>query len=234
MIRDNIGKIRERIAASCGRACRDPAGVAIVAISKGRTIEQVSEAVDAGIADIGENRVQEAALKLRALVPQIRRHMVGHLQTNKARDAVSIFDLIQSVDSVRLAQEIDRQAYKISKVQDILVEIKVSWEDSKTGLSPRAGIDAIIEMIKLPNIRIRGLMAIAPLMSRAEDVRPFFRELVRFRDKINEFGLTQPDGRKLSEDLKIISMGMSDDFEVAIEEGSTMLRLGRAIFEDGT
>jgi pyridoxal phosphate enzyme (YggS family) len=157
--------------------------------------------------------------------------MVGHLQTNKAKDAVGIFDLIQSVDSVRLAQEIDKQAYKINKVQDILVEIKVSHEDSKSGLTARAGIDAVIEMIKLPNIRIRGMMTIAPLMSRAEDSRPFFRELINFRDKVNEFGLTQPDGKKLSEDLKIISMGMSEDFQVAIEEGSTMIRIGRAIFD---
>jgi len=230
MIRDNIGKIRERVAAACAKVKRDPASIAIVAISKGRTVEQVKEAVEAGILDIGENRVQEAMLKLRGFTPQIKKHMVGHLQTNKAKDAVSIFDLIQSVDSVRLAQEIDKQACKINKVQDILVEIKVSQEDSKSGLTARAGIDAIIGMIKLSNIRIRGLMTIAPLVSKAEDARPFFRELISFRDKIYEFGLTQPDGKKLSEDLKIISMGMSDDFETAIEEGSTMVRIGRAIF----
>jgi pyridoxal phosphate enzyme (YggS family) len=231
MIRDNIGKIRERLAGACAKVKRDAGSVTIVAVSKGRTVGQVKEAVAAGIADIGENRVQEASLKFRALAPQTKKHMVGHLQTNKAKDAVGIFDLIQSVDSVRLAQEIDKQAYKINKVQDILVEIKVSHEDSKSGLTARAGIDAVIEMIKLPNIRIRGLMTIAPLMSRAEDSRPFFRELINFRDKVNEFGLTQPDGKKLSEDLKIISMGMSEDFQVAIEEGSTMIRIGRAIFD---
>jgi pyridoxal phosphate enzyme (YggS family) len=231
MIRDNIGKIRERLAGACAKVKRDAGSVTIVAVSKGRTVGQVKEAVAAGIADIGENRVQEASLKFRSLAPQTKKHMVGHLQTNKAKDAVGIFDLIQSVDSVRLAQEIDKQAYKINKVQDILVEIKVSHEDSKSGLTARAGIDAVIEMIKLPNIRIRGLMTIAPLMSRAEDSRPFFRELINFRDKVNEFGLTQPDGKKLSEDLKIISMGMSEDFQVAIEEGSTMIRIGRAIFD---
>lgn len=232
MIRDNIGKIRERVRAACAKANRDPAEVTIVAISKGRTVEQVKEAVEAGITDIGENRVQEASLKLRGLTPQVKKHMVGHLQTNKAKDAVGVFDLIQSVDSVRLAEEIDKQAAKIDKIQDILVEIKVSHEETKTGLTVRAGIDAIIGMIKLPNIRIKGLMTIAPLMSSAEEAKPFFRELINFRNKLNEFGLTQPDGKKLSEDLKTISMGMSDDFEAAIAEGSTMIRIGRAIFEE--
>ncbi|MCX5709856.1 MAG: YggS family pyridoxal phosphate-dependent enzyme [Candidatus Omnitrophica bacterium] len=232
MIRDNIGKIRERVRAACVKVNRDSAEVTIVAISKGRTVEQVREAVEAGITDIGENRVQEASLKLRGLTPQVKKHMVGHLQTNKAKDAVGVFDLIQSVDSVRLAEEIDKQAAKIDKIQDILVEIKVSHEETKTGLTVRAGIDAIIGMIKLPNIRIKGLMTIAPLMSSAEEAKPFFRELINFRNKLNEFGLTQPDGKKLSEDLKTISMGMSDDFEAAIAEGSTMIRIGRAIFEE--
>jgi len=230
MIRDNIGKIRERVRVACVKANRDPAEVTIVAISKGRTVEQVKEAVEAGITDIGENRVQEAALKYKAL-STIKRHMVGHLQTNKTKDAVGIFDLIQSVDSVRLAQEIDKQAAKIGKVQDILVEIKVSHEETKTGLTVRAGIDAIIGMIKLPNIRIKGLMTIAPMMSSAEEAKPFFKELISFRNKLNEFGLQQSDGKKLSEEMKIVSMGMSDDFEAAIAEGSTMIRIGRAIFD---
>lgn len=193
-----------------------PAGVTIVAVSKGRSIEEIKEAVAAGITDIGENKVQEALLKYREL-PTIKWHMVGHLQANKVKDAVKIFDLIQSVDSLHLAQEIDKQALKINKIQDILIEIKTSPEETKFGLKPEEAIPAIKEIAKLKNINIKGLMTIAPIVDDPEKTRPYFRLLRDLRDEINKF--------------QIFSMGMTDDFKIAVEEGATMVRLGRAIFE---
>ena len=229
MIKDNIGKLRERIAGVCGKVGRNPEEVTIVAISKGRSIEDIKEAVAAGITDIGENRVQEASLKYQALRltfsdKLIKWHMVGHLQTNKAKDAVKIFDLIQSVDSLHLAQEIDKQAGKINKIQDLLVEIKTSPEESKSGLTMRQASGIINEIVKLENIRIKGLMTVAPIVDDAQKARIYFKELREFRNQINSFHLEFCD-------MHFLSMGMTDDYDAAIEEGANMLRLGRAIFE---
>lgn len=228
MIKDNIGKVKERIVSFCAKVGRNPEDITIVAISKGWTAEAIKEAVEAGIHDIGENRVQEALLKYHAVnemnIGMVRWHMVGHLQTNKVKDAVTIFDLIHSVDSLHLAQEIDKQAGKINKVQDLLVEIKTSPEESKTGMTARAAVSVINEIVKLKNIRIKGLMTIAPAVDDAEKARIYFKELREFRDKINSFHLE-------SCDMRFLSMGMTDDYEAAIEEGSNMVRLGRAIFE---
>ena len=155
----------------------------------------------------------------------VRWHMVGHLQTNKVKDAVNIFDLIHSVDSLHLAQEIDKQAGKINKVQELLVEIKTSPEESKSGMTARAAVTVINEIVKLKNIKIRGLMTVASIVDDAQQARIYFKELREFRDKINSFHLE-------SCDMRFLSMGMTDDYEAAIEEGSNMLRLGRAIFNE--
>jgi len=220
-VKENIFRIKERI----------PDSVTIVAVSKGRTVEQIREAVAAGITDIGENRVQEAIVKQSSSGAQelrssgaLRWHMVGHLQTNKVKEAVKIFDLIHSVESLRLAAEIDKQAAKINKVQDILLEVKTSTEATKFGLKPKDTIEVIKVAAKFKNINIKGLMTIAPLLDNAEKSRPYFRMLRELKDKINEL-------RTLNSELNILSMGMTDDYEVAIEEGSNMVRLGRAIFE---
>ena len=154
----------------------------------------------------------------------IRWHMVGHLQTNKVKDAVKIFDLIHSVDSAHLAAEIDKQALKINKIQDILIEIKTSPEVTKSGIKPDEAIEVIKEIDKFKNINIKGLMTIAPLADDPQKARPYFRMLRELMDKINALHVT-PNR------LHVLSMGMTDDFEIAIEEGSTMVRLGRAIFE---
>ncbi len=236
MIKDNILRIRQRIASVCARINRDPAAILIVAVSKARTVDEIEEATSAGVTDIGENRVQEALAKyndMRYAIPAcrqagcdmpIRWHMVGHLQTNKVKDAVRIFDVIQSVDSIRLAQEIDKQAAKINKIQDILIEVKTSGETAKFGLDPEAAVGAIKEITKLKNINLKGLMTIAPLADNPEKARPYFQMLKKLRDGVNAIC----DKRYAIRDL---SMGMTDDFEVAIEEGATMVRLGRAIFE---
>ena len=241
MIKDNIRKVKERIASVCSKIGSDPSDISIIAVTKGRGIEQIKEACDAGLAEIGENKVQEALLKYNELSqPQagkpsaetidyrpstIKWHMIGHLQTNKAKVAVNIFDLIQSVDSLQLASEINKQAGKINKVQDILIEVNVSAETSKFGLKPDEVIDNIKAITQLANINIKGLMTVAPIVDNPEKVRPYFRVLNGLKDEINRL---MADSCKLS----ILSMGMTDDFEIAIEEGANMVRLGRAIFEE--
>lgn len=230
MVKDNILKVKKRIGAASVRAAAAARAVTIVAVTKNRSAEEIKEAIASGITDIGENRIQEAEVKFAdfcALGPKIRElnpdlralkwHFIGRLQTNKVKEAVKIFDLIQSVDSLRLAQEIDKQAEKINKIQDILVEIKTSPEENKSGIKPDAAAGIIKEIAQLKNISIKGLMTIAPLAVDAEQARPYFRQLRELRDNINA--------------IRILSMGMTDDFEIAVEEGSTMVRLGRAIFE---
>jgi len=224
MIAENIRLVRERIAKACARAGRDPAQITIVAISKNRSAEEVGEVIGAGITDIGENKLQEARLKADSRkLKAVRWHMVGHLQSNKVKDAVKIFDLIHSVDSEDLAQEIDKQAAKISKVQDILIQVNTSGEESKFGLSPKQAIEAILKIRTLKNLSVKGLMTIAPLVDNPEKVRLYFRALRELRDSIYQLQVT-------SYQLPFLSMGMSDDFEVAIEEGADIVRIGRAIY----
>ncbi len=224
MIKENIARIKESI--------HDASGVTIVAVTKGRTAGQVREAVAAGIFDIGENRVQEALAKYKELSTTdyrpstIKWHMVGHLQTNKVKEAVRTFDLIHSVDSLRLAEEIDKQAARLKKIQDILIEVKTSPEVTKFGMDPR-NAPVIIGggVAQLKNIRVLGLMTVAPLVDNPEKARQYFRLLRELKDRLNELQVT-------SYGLRVLSMGMTDDFRVAIEEGATMVRLGRAIFGD--
>lgn len=229
MISENILKIREQIASACSRSNRDPTGITIVAVSKNRSDQQIKEVIDAGIYDIGENRVQEAFLKYNTVrgtpyAVHTKWHMVGHLQTNKVKEAVKFFASIQSVDSLRLAKEIDVQATRIGKTQDVMLEVKTSPEATKFGLKPQEIQGASEEIARLRNLRVLGLMTIAPLSDDPEQARPYFRKLRELRDEINRLSL-------FSCQLSALSMGMTDDFEVAIEEGSTMVRLGRAIFE---
>ena len=230
MLKDNALRIKKQIALICSRIRREPSSITIVAVSKGRTVEQIQEVIESGvITDIGENRVQEALIKYKELgtcepgnLRTIKWHMVGHLQTNKVKDALNLFDLIQSVDSLDLAQEIDKQAAKIHKIQDILIEVKTSPEATKFGLKPDETIEVIKEMAKCKNINIKGLMTVAPLVDNPEKTRPYFKMLRDLSDTINQLTNNQ---------LTILSMGMTDDFELAIEEGSDMVRLGRAIFD---
>lgn len=223
MIKDNLRKVKERISSACSKIGRPADSVTIVCVSKGRAIEQIKEAIAAGLSDIGENKVQEAKKKygdLRSALSaqQVKWHMVGHLQTNKVRDALSIFDLIQSVDSAHLADTLNREAARINKAQDILLEVKTSQgETAKSGLKCEEVWGVVDEMAKFKNINIKGLMTIAPLVDEPEKSRPYFQALRKLRDKIDK--------------RWILSMGMSGDFEVAIEEGADMIRLGRAIFE---
>ncbi|MFA4989720.1 MAG: YggS family pyridoxal phosphate-dependent enzyme [Candidatus Omnitrophota bacterium] len=215
MIKENILEVRKRIISACLRSGREPAAVRLIAVSKQRGIEEIKAVALAGITEFGENRVQEALLKYSEVA--VRWHMVGHLQTNKVGEAVKIFDLIQSVDSLRLAQVINKEALKINKIQEILLEVKISPEAAKSGLKPEETPGVISEVSAFKNIKIKGLMAIAPIVKDPQEARAYFRILRNLRDQI--------DSRL------ILSMGMTDDFEAAIEEGSDMIRIGRAIFE---
>lgn len=216
MIKENISRVRHRIQQACGKAKADPDKITLVCVTKGKPVSQILEAVSLGLKHIGENRVQEASEKHNQ-ISGVTWHMIGHLQSNKVKEAVKIFDLIHSVDSVSLAQEINKQALKINKVQNVLLEVKTSTEAAKSGFSVQDLAGAYAEIKKLDNIMVKGLMTMAPVVSDAEAARPYFSQLRQLGDRLN------PDW--------LLSMGMSDDFEVAIEEGSDIIRLGRAVFE---
>jgi pyridoxal phosphate enzyme (YggS family) len=214
-ISERLTDVRARIDAACRRAGRSPGDVTLVGVTKGFPPAAVAEAVEAGLQDCGENRVQEAAAKIAALDAlgvRPRWHLIGHLQTNKVKTALGLFAILHSVDSLRLAQEIsDRAAQPVP----ILLEVNVSQEASKFGFSMGELPAAVSAISALPHLDVRGLMTVAPLSHDPEAARPFFRQLRDLRDATG---------------LRELSMGMTDDFEVAIEEGATMVRVGRAIF----
>lgn len=210
-----LAAVRSRIDAACARAGRDPAGVTIVAVSKSFGADAVLALYQAGQRHFGENRVQEAAAK----IPEVARsgatpvwHLVGHLQTNKVTAALRLFAILHSVDSLRLAEAIARRA---TRPVDILLEVNVAREPAKYGFDPDEVSDAVRAVSRLPNVNLRGLMTVAPLVDNSEDVRPVFRTLRELRDA---HGLAE------------LSMGMTNDFEVAVEEGATLVRIGRALF----
>lgn len=223
MISDNIKNVTQRIARSCEKSHRRPEDVRLICVTKEADIIAIEEALGLGITDIGENRVQDALLKYRVIGDRVRWHLIGHLQTNKVRDAVKVFSLIHSVDSIRLAREIDKDARSIKKVQDILVQVNVSGEESKFGLAPGELKGFFKEVSLYPNINILGLMTIAPETDDPQKARPCFKKLRELKDEINSLQLT-------AYSLKLLSMGMTNDFEIAIEEGSNVVRIGRAIF----
>ena len=216
MIKENIQRVNSRILSACARVKVDPGRITVICVAKGRPVSRIQEAVDLGLKHIGENRVQEALEKYKQ-IPDVKWHMVGHLQSNKIKDALKIFDLIHSVDSLSLARQIDQQAFKMNKIQDIFLEVKTSPEVRKFGFKPEMLEGVYEEIMKFQNIQIKGLMTIAPRVDNAHETRPYFSKLRALRDQLNPGWL--------------LSMGMSSDFEVAIEEGADMLRLGRIIFE---
>ena len=223
MIADNLKSVRQKISNACEKTGRSPQDVELVCVTKEARPPRMIEVLDLGVRIFGENRVQDAILKHQIIGDRAAWHLVGHLQTNKVKDAVRIFSLIHSVDSLRLAEEIDKEAGKIKKAQDILIQVNTSGEETKFGIEADNTIDFAKKLTLYPNINIKGLMTIAPEVDDPEKVRPYFRILRELRDKINSLQLT-------AYSLQLLSMGMSNDFEVAIEEGSNMVRIGRAIF----
>jgi len=221
VLRRRLEEVRYRVAAACARARRDPASVALVAVSKTVPAELVLEAVAAGQGVFGENRVQEALPKIAAAGPAARWHLVGHLQRNKAKLATGAFDLIHSVDDAELAREIDTRAAAKGLVQRVLIQVNMAGEETKSGAA-EDGLRPLVEAVAaLPHLRLDGLMTIPPPADDPEASRPWFRRLRELRDRISE---------SLSLPLPDLSMGMTDDFEPAIEEGATLVRVGRAIF----
>ena len=213
-IRDDLQAVEHRVAAACARAGRKREEVTLVAVSKTKPAEMIDEAIAAGVADLGENRVQEAREK-KPLVQGIARwHLIGHLQTNKAKDAVKLFDVIQAVDSLELAEKLARAAEAHGKRQEVMLQVNIGDEPQKSGIA-RAEVDAVAKQASaLASLHVIGLMAIPPI-GTPDATRPYFRELRSMRDALG---------------LGHLSMGMSEDFEAAIEEGSTIVRVGRAIF----
>ena len=219
-IQDRLLRVQERIRAAAERAGRDVATVTLVAVSKMIPVDGIREALNAGVTILGENRVQEARDKIAALPGQATWHLVGHLQTNKAKVAVQLFEMIHSLDSLKLAEALDRSAQQAGRTVRCLVEVNLGGEESKSGTIDEGVYPLLDGVQRLTHLRIEGLMTIPPFLPDLEQVRPFFRRLRTLRDKLAGEGFHLTD----------LSMGMTHDFEVAIEEGATIVRIGTAIF----
>ncbi len=206
MISKNIQAIRTKISPN----------VKLIVVTKNRTVAQIEEAISAGVTIIGENRIQEAQEKFPKLSSPIQKHFIGHLQTNKVKLAVELFDLIESVDSLRLAHKINNEATKQSKKMPILLQVNIADDPNKFGLTETELRDNLAELQALPNLEIRGLMTIVPYFENPENARPHFKKIKTLQADLN---------------LPELSMGMSNDYEIAAQEGATMIRIGSAIFE---
>ncbi|WP_457622910.1 YggS family pyridoxal phosphate-dependent enzyme [Persephonella sp.] len=222
-IKENVDKILEKIEKSAVKSGRKPEDVILLAASKTQPIEKMIEAYKAGIRYFGENRVQEGIKKIEQLqeIKDIHWHLIGGLQTNKAKYAVRYFELIHSLDRKSLADEIDKRAKKIGKVQDVLVEVNIGEESSKYGVSPNDLEELIEYSLKKENLKILGLMCIPPYFEDKEKSRPYFIKMRELKEKLE---------RRLNIKLPHLSMGMSHDFDIAVEEGATIVRVGTAIF----
>jgi pyridoxal phosphate enzyme (YggS family) len=218
---ENLEQIEKRIHAACERAGRTRDSVILLAVSKTHPPETIREAVDLGLAFFGENKIQEAKAKIPNSPGKARWHFIGHLQSNKCRDAVELFELIQGVDSLAIAQEINKRAEQLSKTMPILLEVNVAGEGSKFGYKPAQMLAELAALNALPRLEIHGLMAIPPYTPAPEKARPYFQKLRE---------LKQQTEAVLGAPLPHLSMGMSGDFEVAIEEGATIVRIGTALF----
>lgn len=225
MIADKFHEVEARIEESMQRRTRVPkdAPVTLIAVTKNHDVAAMREAIDAGAADIGENRIQEAKEKYAELDRDVNWHLIGHLQTNKAKTAVQLFDLIHSVDSPHLAKAIDKEAGKIGKVQDILVQVNLAREDSKSGVY-KEDLRAMLDLVEtLPHLCLRGLMCIAPNYEDVEMCRPLFREMYEIYQQVKEFPYPTAN-------ITYLSMGMTHDYPIAVEEGANIVRVGTAIF----
>lgn len=232
-IAKNLERVRQRIAEACLRAGRSPEEVTLVAVSKTRTIEEIAEAYACGVRHFGENRVEEAEEKVPLLQERFAQepivwHLIGHVQSRKAKRAVAVADIIHSVDSLKLARRLDRFAAEAGKRLPVLLELNVSGEASKYGFPAweeelvQAFLEEAKELASLEHLEVRGLMTMAPIVEDQEEARPFFQRLRVIRDLLRE--------RLSFSSWDELSMGMTDDFEVAVEEGATLVRIGRAIF----
>jgi pyridoxal phosphate enzyme (YggS family) len=221
----SIELIQKRIAAACNRARRDPESVTLVAVTKSQPPHVVAEAARLGLTLFGENKIQEAKAKIPQCSGRLRWHFIGHLQTNKARDAVELFEMVQSVDSLHLAEELNKRAEQAAKRLPILLEVNIVGEASKFGYQPEKLRAELEQLNELPRLEIHGLMSVPPWTKNPEDVRPIFRQMRELKTECEQ---------RLGAPLPHLSMGMTGDFEVAIEEGATMVRIGTALFGSRT
>ena len=223
MIKENLAKVHENIRKACEKAGRNPEEVTLIAVSKTKPVSMLEEAYQAGSREFGENKVQEIMDKYPKLPSDIRWHMIGHLQRNKVKYVIDKACLIHSVDSLRLAEEISSQAEKKKVEMDILVEVNIAQEESKFGTSREEAVRLVEEIARLPHIHIRGLMTIAPIVENPEDNRQYFRQIRELSVDIMQKNIDNVN-------MSVLSMGMTGDYMVAIEEGATMVRVGTGIF----
>lgn len=223
MIRENLSAVEEKIANACRKAGRNHGEVTLVAVSKTKPLSDLREAYEAGARDFGENKVQELTDKIPELPSDIRWHMIGHLQRNKVKYIVGKVSMIHSVDSFRLAEEISREAVRKDTTVEILIEVNVAGEESKYGVSPEDAPELVEKIASLPAIKIQGLMTIAPFTENPEENRPFFRKLKQLCVDIERKNIDNVN-------MSVLSMGMTGDYSVAIEEGATCVRVGTGIF----
>lgn len=223
MLKENLTKVEENIQKACDKAGRDRSEVTLIAVSKTKPVEMLKEIYDEGIREFGENKVQEMCEKMELMPQDIRWNMIGHLQTNKVKYIIGKTSLIHSVDSLKLAEEIQKQAVKHDVIADILVEVNIANEESKFGISKDETIQMVKDIAKLDHLRIKGLMTIAPFVENPEDNRLYFREIKQLSVDINNQNIDNVS-------MDILSMGMTGDYMVAIEEGATMVRVGTGIF----
>jgi len=220
-VAENLTQVQQRIAAACKRAGRSPEEVQLVAVGKKFTADVIREASDAGLTHFGENRVQEAKAKIPDCPGHLRWHFIGNLQTNKCRDAVALFDMLHAIDSLHLAGELNRRCEQAAKVMPVLLEVNVSGEGSKHGFTSETAVNAMEAFFDFPQLELHGLMTMAPYSRQPESSRPYFQKLCEVKAACED---------KLGAPLPELSMGMSGDYEIAIEEGATLIRLGTALF----
>ncbi len=222
-IEENLKRLEERIEKAALKAGRKREDITLVAVTKNVEPQRVNQGIDAGIRIIGENRVQEAVDKFKFIKKDVEKHLIGHLQTNKVKKALELFDLIQSVDSLHLAQEISKRAKEKGKIAEVLIEANTSDEPSKYGVKPDEVAELMEKVSNLENISIKGLMTIGLFSDEPEKVRPCFITLRKIFESLE-------NAREDNIEMRYLSMGMSSDYELAIEEGSNMIRIGTAIF----
>ena len=217
----NLKSVQQKIAGACKRAERSPEEVQLVAVGKKFSAEVIREAADCGLTLFGENRVQEAMAKIPDCPGHLRWHFIGNLQTNKCRDAVALFDMLHAVDSLHLAEELNKRCEQAAKVMPVLLEVNVSGEGSKHGFTSETAVNAMEAFFDFPQLELHGLMTMAPYSRQPESSRPYFQKLRKVKIDCEA---------KLGAPLPELSMGMSGDYEIAIEEGATLIRLGTTLF----
>jgi len=222
-VADRFAKVLERINSAATRVGRDPSSIIVVGATKSVDVERIKAAINAGLKHIGENYVQEAMRKYEAIGDAVKWHFIGHLQTNKAKYVVRFFEVVQSLDRISLAEELSKRALMLGRKIDVLIQVNIGAEETKFGVPPEDAIDFIKAAAKFEGIRIRGLMCIPPYKDDPEDVRPYFRKMVWLAEAVTKAKISNVS-------MDYLSMGMSHDFEVAIEEGANMVRIGSAIF----